>query len=358
MSFMRGFFIAFLAAAIAAAAWFFHRRPSPAPGAEMQLKAAQRLYEAGDIAGALGAYSAFIAGHPKNGLAFMFRGQALLKTGEYDAAISDMSRAIALGYPDTEAHIWRGAIYGRFLGDWARQAEDASAALAKDPLSVDARYIRAQALAHMQSYAEAEKEMKIVVGMKPDDPFMRTELGRLRLAGGDASAARADARLALKLHPKYSDALVLLGDADMSAGLPLAAEKNYSAALKILPAPAETRGLRARARLMRGDTAGAARDFLKSLELSGPAGAQDALNTARTLYRAGQFAAALKFADAAAADSHADAAAFELRARIRHELGDNAGALDDLRVFANADPSGGEKSAKAALLIRKTQKSK
>jgi len=148
-------------------------------------------------------------------------------------------------------------------------------------------------------------------------------------------------------------ALALLGDADMAEDLARSAERNYSAAIKAAPGNAETRYLRAKARLMLGDTGGAARDFLKFMSLSGKISADTAADTARTLYRAGQFPAALKFADAAASDSHADAAVFELRARIRHELGDREGALSDLRIFSGANPSAKEKSAKAAAIIRK-----
>ncbi len=115
--------------------------PAPPPTADDLLKRAQKLYTAGDMAGATAAYRALVARYPGSGearAALISLGQLALAGGRAGEALSDFDRYLASGGPlSTEARVGRiGAL--RALGRTSEERAAIEDFLARSGSSVHA----------------------------------------------------------------------------------------------------------------------------------------------------------------------------------------------------------------------------
>ena len=81
---------------------------------ETYIEKGDRLIEQGDFNGAIALYTEVISSDPEDGFNNQLRGEAYLKNGDYDRAIVDYSRAIALCGDEEEramAHVYRAIAY-------------------------------------------------------------------------------------------------------------------------------------------------------------------------------------------------------------------------------------------------------
>ncbi len=119
--------------------------PPPPPTADDLLKRAQRLYTAGDMAGATAAYRALVARYPGSGearAALISLGQLALSGGRAQEALADFDRYLASGGPlSTEARVGRiGAL--RALGRTADERAAIEDFLARSGGGVHAARLR------------------------------------------------------------------------------------------------------------------------------------------------------------------------------------------------------------------------
>lgn len=110
----------------------------------IQLEAARKKYQAGDIRGALAHYSAVIKANPDNEIAFYERGRIYNEQKKYMEAIHDFSRATELNPKNHRAYYLRG--YTKFLiGNYRGAADDLNASIELYPGSALAYWYRAEA---------------------------------------------------------------------------------------------------------------------------------------------------------------------------------------------------------------------
>ena len=317
--------------------WVYLKRHPSQQDTDALLSQAEALSESGKTTRALQIYYSLAKEHPRNGMVYFQRGQTLVAVGDYAGALQNMERSISLGYPEVDALLWHGLINGRFFGKWAEQVRDATRALALDPLSADACLIRAQALAQLHIFSTALSDLDKAVTLKPGDAFILASRGQVKLLAGDGVGARTDAAAALSLDGGLFIAWELLGDAAMADSHPRQADYYYTKAMSASPDDLNLVYLRAKARLAFGDIKGSAADMrgFLSLDKEGSLSPSFLSDNARLFYRAGEFSAALAFADAAVRSSGGDnAQLLALRARICYEKGDTEGALSDWQACA------------------------
>ena len=149
-------------------------------------------------------------------------GEAALRRGDPGAAAAFLDRAIAAGAPGPWAYALRGEAL-RHLGRPAEAARDLDEALrpSEAPKKGGSR------LDALREEFESGVERAMI------EDRVRLLRGKLRLAGGDARGARADAEAALKANPRQSEALVVRAKAALALGDLAAAKADLADALAI-----------------------------------------------------------------------------------------------------------------------------
>ncbi len=114
----------------------------------------------------------------------------------------------------------------------------------------------------------AEQKLATALAFAPDNAEAPYELGTLWLKRGDRSRAKSFYREALRLNPRHDGVLNNLGVMALEEHLPELAEKFILAGLAIEPRDASRHYLLARARIDRGDLAGAREALQTALRLA------------------------------------------------------------------------------------------
>lgn len=304
---------------------------------------ARELYEDGRGDQALEALDKVLAVQPANGLAWFHRGKANFFLERYKAAIEDFDRSVKLGYPEHPARLWLGVTCGRKMGDWARQEKEASSVLAEDPIDGDALGVRAEARLEAGRPAEARPDVDAAVGLLPEEAFGRQLQARVYYALKDYAGARAAAYKAMELagHP-LPEASEIAALCDKRAGRYLPARETLNKAIKEMPRRSLLYLLRGQVLLKLNDVGGAIADYERFVNASDPRDktwARDAVNASRVMYRYGRFKQALFILDRVETVRPDYAPLYELRARVRYELGDSAGSLSDAEEVRTLDHS-------------------
>lgn len=304
---------------------------------------ARELYEDGRGDQALEALDKILAAQPANGLAWFHRGKANFFLERYKAATEDFDRSVKLGYPEHPARLWLGVTCGRKMGDWARQEKEASAVLAEDPIDGDALSVRAEARLERGRAAEARPDVDAAVGLLPDEAFGRQLQARVYYALKDYRGARDAAFKAIQLagHP-MPEASEIAALCDKQEGRYLLARETLDKAIKEMPKRSLLYLLRGQVLLKMNDVGGAVADYERFVNASDPQDktwARDAVNASRVMYRYGRFKQALFILDRVETARPDYVPLYELRARVRYELGDFPGSLSDAEQVRTADRS-------------------
>ena len=169
-----------------------------------------------------------IRGQTKQNIAFAFRnrGVAYYKKGDFDRAIADADRAIAVKPDWAEAFCDRGAAYGA-KGDYDR--------------------------------ANADNDMAI--RLKPDFAAAYNNRGFVYFLKGDFDRAIANVNRALVIRPDLGIAFDTRGQAYRAKGDYDRALADFDSAVRLLPDNAEIRFHRGMAKRAKGDVASALADF-------------------------------------------------------------------------------------------------
>ncbi len=177
-------------------------------------------YSSGRADDAVALAREIVAARPTMPLGRSLLAQALLEAGRQDEALAEMRRARDDGVT-TETLL-------RQLGLTLAERGETEAALAAVASLVaagdlDARLVRAQALADAGRLAPAEAEVQQVLAARPDDPRALELVSLVELRRGRPEAARAAAAQAVELAPGQARAWNNLGVALFQLGRPSAA---------------------------------------------------------------------------------------------------------------------------------------
>jgi tetratricopeptide (TPR) repeat protein len=183
--------------------------PTFAQSAETFLKQGLVLYERGDLAGAMAAFSKGIGADPKNAVLYASRGVVKRRQGDLAGALADETRAIELDPKMPEAHTNRGVI--------RLAMKDVDGAI-------------------------ADHSKAIELNPKYDEAY--NNRGLARLSKGDINGALADLGEALKLNPFYPEAYVNLASAQIEKGDAVEALRQVSRAITMRPRMAEAYAVR------------------------------------------------------------------------------------------------------------------
>lgn len=352
-----GLALAVISAALIAAAARGVRRFFPSAGNPIpELADAQGLMELGNPEGAMAAYSRAISAHPKNGLLYFYRGKACLSAGRLEEAAGDFTKSISLGYPETSSYLWRGMIKGRYKGDWPGQLQDSSKVLQTDTTNMEAYFLRAEARIKLGDYAGALKDYKSAIALEPGNALLYSERAALELLYGDYPAAETDAVAALRIDSSYSPAHAVLGSIHVKTGAVSAVERDYTLAITHNSKKPDYYSARASVRETLGDLKGAASDYESEITISSGS-ARTYYLLARACFRMSRHDRALAAIEKAVSILPAESAYYDLRARIRSELGYYSGAAKDWKTAAGLDASRA-KMAKEHMRRLKKEKSR
>lgn len=178
----------------------------PMPGKTGKGKAAHeaynrgvKLYDAGDVSGAIAAYTKAVELDPDFAAAYNNRGVAYSQQKDYEAAVKDLTRAIAL-----------------------------------DPKLASAYTNRGSALRSLKRIEEAVADYtkSIELGPSPEAFYNR---GAAYEEKGDADAALADYTRAVELDPKLAPAYVNRGIVLLQKGREAEADKDFEIGFKLDP---------------------------------------------------------------------------------------------------------------------------
>ncbi len=171
------------------------------PGSLAAYQQGNRAFAAGDVNGAVDAYTRAIALDPSWPEPFNNRGLAYIRLRLYQDAVEDLIRAVTAsdGDPDMLYNLGTAQLQRGFL-EHAREALEDS--LAARPGNVDAENNLAVVLTRLGEFERADELLRGILAAHPDNVNALSNLGALRDAQGDAEGAER----------AYMDALALNGD--------------------------------------------------------------------------------------------------------------------------------------------------
>jgi tetratricopeptide (TPR) repeat protein len=236
-------------------------------------------------------------------------GEVGLLSGDLTTAIASLKDATEADPKNTHAHRLLGEAYA-LQESWALARSELDQALGLDPQVPRAHLLRARVELRLGEREAAEKDLEIA-GRDAQDLEARLARGELRLRDGDAAGALEDADAVAGVAPQPA------------AGVPGTAFRDAQL-------------LRARARLVQGDVAGAD-DALETLRRAGQDDREVKVELARVAYVAGRYDEAAKLWEPLPASENATAAARASDAAERALVLLAADRLGDARsALANA----------------------
>jgi tetratricopeptide (TPR) repeat protein len=280
--------------------------------------------------------------HPNDALLHYYRARLYFEEGLAEEALRSADLAIALGYAQEISHLLKALVYGRLKGDYARQRELATKALVYDPAYDHGYLVRAEAGYALGDYSACASDAASFSRLQPGetDGYEYSLLCLERL--GDNSGAQAAGLKVLALKPGSHAALWRLGRLHAAQGGHAAAVKRFSEAIRLSGGRPAYYLDRAGACSQLGDLSCAAWDYASATEWTSVSGyASYYLLLGSAMHRIGELDRALEAAGQAARLSPRDPAPLELRARLRAEAGDLAGARRELLAAAELAPGAG-----------------
>lgn|GEM_PF-1189941 len=221
----------------------------------------------GEFDAAIADYDRALALEPDNALTYINRGVARSGKGDLDAAMADYDRAIALA-PDN-ALAYNDRSFDKIKkGDFAGAVEDANRAIALDPRLAYAYNNRGYALEREGNLDAALADYERSLALDANNALAYNNRGYARYQLGDLERATADLDKAVQLDPDMVEARVNRGFARMDNGDTAGAIRDFEAALAFDPKAAEAYNGRGLVRYYKEDWAGAIRDFDQAIALN------------------------------------------------------------------------------------------
>ena len=132
---------------------------------------------------------------------------------------------------------------------------------------VEARLLRAEALAKMQQYKEAKEDIDAILAQNPEDESALLLRGKIKEATGAEEEAENDYHNVTELNPFNEQAFLYLGQLYITQKKLAEAIALFDEAIELNPNFAEAYHERGRAKLLNGDKEGSVEDMKKGLEL-------------------------------------------------------------------------------------------
>jgi tetratricopeptide (TPR) repeat protein len=140
---------------------------------------------------------------PDSAQACYARGAAYYHKGNYDRAVAEFTRAIALEPGYAGAYLSRGLAY-KDKGDYNRAIEDCNMAIALKPDYADAYYVRGDTY-YDDDYESAIADYDRAIALDPDFADAYAKRGETFFDHADYGRAVADFDTAISLQPAYAD---------------------------------------------------------------------------------------------------------------------------------------------------------
>lgn len=118
------------------------------------------------------------------------RARVRIKTGDWDSAAGLLDRAVGMDPESVEARYHRGAFLN-LKRDYKSAAEDLTAAIKAQPAHLPSRTERAAALLALGASDVARRDLEVVLGFDPGDPFAAYYLSKVLEREGDRAEAVA-----------------------------------------------------------------------------------------------------------------------------------------------------------------------
>ncbi|MBP7605021.1 MAG: fused MFS/spermidine synthase [Spirochaetes bacterium] len=184
--------------------------PAPAPSAagpksfDDYLSLSRELRRGGDYPRMIAALREALAIRPRSGEALTLLGEAFLKSGRFDEAMTNLEMAVDAGAP-FEAHYHLGWIYLR-KGNLEEAARQFAAGLRVNPDAAELHYALGMTRKFQYRLADARRSFIRAEELTPFDGEIHFELGLISEAEGDRFTADRRYRRALRLDPAHEGA--------------------------------------------------------------------------------------------------------------------------------------------------------
>jgi protein O-GlcNAc transferase len=217
----------------------------PAQVHALAVQAALAHHQAGRLAEAEDIYRDILRADPAQPDALHLLGLIAHQTGQHEAALTLMTRAVAL-QPDHQGAHTNRALVLKALGRLDESADAFRTALALDPGSAEGHFNLALALHRLGRLADAIAHYRLALQHRPAYAEALNNQGVALRDLGQAHAALHCFRQALQHQPGYADAHNNLGLALVDQGQPLQAIDHYRQAIQAnprLPEPCSNLGV-------------------------------------------------------------------------------------------------------------------
>jgi len=264
---------------------------------------------------------------PSNHRAYNNRGNAYLAMGQYDAAIKDYDKSIALKPRYANAYDNRGKAY-RAEGRYDEAIRDYDKAIKLKPDFEDAFEGRSEAYVAKGQQGLVIKDLDKAIALNPSDAKAYNKRGKIYGGEGRYDEAMKDYEQAIKLNPDLADAYNNRGSAYGNMGQVDAAMGEFDRAIGLDPNFEEAYFNRGSAFSAKGRTEAAIKDYDKAIMLR--PNYPEAYNSRGQAYDSqGQFDAAIKDYDRAIELRPDYAEAFNNRAGAKEGKGQFDAAIRD-----------------------------
>ncbi len=243
-----------------------HDIPYPQLSASEYYERGNQALQRDEYQPAINDYTRAIALQSDYADAYNNRGFAYDEIGEYQAAIKDYDKAIELKPDDAEVHNNKGVAYGN-IGEYQAAIRDYDKAIALQPDYALAYYNKGIAYANIGEYQAAIRDYDKAIALQPDYALAYYNKGFAYDEISEYQAAIRNYDKAIELEPDYANAYNNRGIAYGNIGEYQAAIKDYSKAIELEPDYADAYYNRGIAYGNIGEYQAAIKDYSKAIEL-------------------------------------------------------------------------------------------
>jgi len=206
-----------------------------------QLQRALGLHQQGQILAAVQQYNAVLSLDPGNFDALQLKGLALYQLGDAKGAVELLNKAIRKNGSMASVFNNRG-LAQQALGLRREALQDFSKAVLLQPNYAEALGNKANVLCELGQLREAESACLAAIRLSPQVPQLHNSLGVIRKAQKNWPAALELFERAIRLNPRYIDAIVNRANAMMELKRPAEALAGYAQAAAMQPPNAQLLG--------------------------------------------------------------------------------------------------------------------